>query len=268
MIQGENTPGLQKRLRKFYENLAVYDDECFYYLYPPGQERRTKVLALLSAGSGDVIADLGCGDGSISGKIITKVKAVYGVDLSLTRIRRARKKGLQTACGSVTELPFRGQMFSRLICSEVIEHLPQPKDLLKEVVRILKPEGVAVFTVPLEEYLPRTLADVPAEDLENMDYLELKRKYKLVDDHLHSFTERSFQMLLQEVGLVSVELDYTRKYNLQGEKYYYFLLSLVEKLKKYFGLERGAYILIQLLNGLFYRQLTEKAQLVAKVKRG
>jgi SAM-dependent methyltransferase len=46
------------------------------------------------------------------------------------------------------KLPFRDSSFDIILMSEVLEHLHHPSDCLKEISRILKPEGTLLITVP------------------------------------------------------------------------------------------------------------------------
>ena len=46
------------------------------------------------------------------------------------------------------KIPFPDAEFDYVLCTEVMEHIPEPKDLLKEIHRVLKPRGVLVMTVP------------------------------------------------------------------------------------------------------------------------
>lgn len=45
-------------------------------------------------------------------------------------------------------LPFRDEKFDAVICSEILEHVPDPKLVLGEVFRILRPNGAVLICVP------------------------------------------------------------------------------------------------------------------------
>lgn len=49
----------------------------------------------------------------------------------------------------ITEIPVESGFFDVVLCTEVLEHVPRPVDALKELVRILKPGGKIILTVPL-----------------------------------------------------------------------------------------------------------------------
>jgi SAM-dependent methyltransferase len=62
-----------------------------------------------------------------------------------SRIREANIVLLQA---DVRRTPFRPLHFTKLICTEVLEHLPDPLNAVKEFHRLLKPEGICVIAVP------------------------------------------------------------------------------------------------------------------------
>ncbi|MCR9105444.1 MAG: class I SAM-dependent methyltransferase [Gammaproteobacteria bacterium] len=110
---------------------------------------------------GDLILDLGCGEGRhvISAYVEGDVHAI-GVDLSLDDLKAAKAKfaefdepenrnksfGLSTA--NALQLPFADDTFDKIICSEVLEHIPEYEGALAEIERVLKPGGLFCASVP------------------------------------------------------------------------------------------------------------------------
>lgn len=111
--------------------------------------------------AGDVVLDLGCGEGRhvISAYVEADVHS-FGVDLCLEDLKTTRDKfqdfaqpgnerksfGLSSA--NALQLPFADNTFDKIICSEVLEHIPDYRGALEEIQRVLKPGGLFCASVP------------------------------------------------------------------------------------------------------------------------
>ena len=60
----------------------------------------------------------------------------------------AQSKDYLVSIADINKLPFADASFDCVICSEVLEHIPDHKKALKEMDRILKPQGTLVVSVP------------------------------------------------------------------------------------------------------------------------
>ncbi len=115
----------------------------------------------LNLEDGDRILDLGCGEGrhAISAYLVENVVSV-AVDLSPKDLRTARerfaqfsepdnlKKSLVISVANAERLPFDDETFDKVICSEVLEHIHSYKQVILEINRVLKINGVAAISVP------------------------------------------------------------------------------------------------------------------------
>jgi len=111
------------------------------------------------------------------------------------------------------EIPFDDGTFDVVLCSEVIEHVIYPEQLLAEIRHVLGPGGMLVLTVPLEKQGSyNSLRDIPLEDLAKLDYAVLKQRYHVKNDHLTFFTEDKIMSMLQFGGFVVVAKEYTYDY--------------------------------------------------------
>ena len=100
------------------------------------------------------ILDIGCGTGIIL-KILEEFGTAYGIDLSSEAIGFLRQRDLNfVACADAGQpLPFRNNVFSAITCLDVLEHLDNDLGLLEEMVRICKPEGYIIITLPAFDIL-------------------------------------------------------------------------------------------------------------------
>jgi SAM-dependent methyltransferase len=105
------------------------------------------------------VLDAGCGSGRhLCESFRTPGVDVAGVDLNrddlgkakgfLSLMAKEQKGRWLVAQADITRLPFTDGSFDVVICSEVLEHIEDNKTAVAELVRVLKPEGDLVVTVP------------------------------------------------------------------------------------------------------------------------
>lgn len=109
---------------------------------------------------GQRLLDLGCGEGrhALTAYLKPGVE-VFGVDLSAGDLGTAVERiddmadydpegRVQFLQGDALRLPFADASFDRVICSEVLEHIPNYLSVLEEIDRVLKPGGKLCVSVP------------------------------------------------------------------------------------------------------------------------
>lgn len=152
------------------------------------------------------VADVGCGSGMILCEVLTMKPSWkgYGLDISCAAVnyagRLAEHKKVagrtEFRAGDVSALPYAGGSLDLLIASEVIEHLPDPASVIKELARVLKPGGKLVLTMPVESHTPAHIHSLAsAEELKllcaeaglNILTLESKWHFGYGDDRKHIF---------------------------------------------------------------------------------
>lgn len=110
--------------------------------------RERKIIKFIKKfGRGDRYLDAGCGTGLILRHL---PKNSTGIDINPRNIIKAKKHApnAHVILADLEKLPFKKDSFSTIICTEVIEHQPNPKISLKEVKRVLKKNGVLIGSVP------------------------------------------------------------------------------------------------------------------------
>lgn len=81
---------------------------------------------------------------------ITFCDSIVYVDISfaaLQELKKVHKNGFYVVA-DVTCLPFKSESVSHVVCSEVIEHIENDKDLVMEIERVLESSGSLVITFP------------------------------------------------------------------------------------------------------------------------
>src|SRR5262245_32294191 len=117
-------------------------------------ERVRRIWEFLAPSYSDRVLEVGCGAGHLLAR--TPAGRRFGVDLAHLLLQRARGRlGADAVIvqGDAIELPFPSDMFERVYCSEVLEHLPDPIAALDEIRRVLKRGGIAVLSVPNESLI-------------------------------------------------------------------------------------------------------------------
>jgi len=98
----------------------------------------------MAKGEGRLV-DLGCG----SSRIIQNLEHSVGLDISLKKLNYIKNKVSNLLVkGSIAKLPFKDEVFSRAICSQVVEHIPKESLDLGEFNRVLKNGGRLIIGTP------------------------------------------------------------------------------------------------------------------------
>jgi 2-polyprenyl-3-methyl-5-hydroxy-6-metoxy-1,4-benzoquinol methylase len=128
-------------------------------IWSRGSQRRARerVNWLVAQARGDVL-DVGCSQGITSILCARRGLRVLGIDNEADRIEyanaeRAHKPAevqgrLEFRVGDATALDLPDDYFDTVLLGEVLEHLPDPSAVLREVARVCKPEGQVVITTP------------------------------------------------------------------------------------------------------------------------
>jgi 2-polyprenyl-6-hydroxyphenyl methylase / 3-demethylubiquinone-9 3-methyltransferase len=97
------------------------------------------------------VLDVGCGGGLLSEQFAKLGCAVTGIDQSPPTLAAARehaRSGGLDICyveGRAENLPFPAQQFDVVCCCDVLEHVDQVDDVMRDIARVLKPGGVFFF---------------------------------------------------------------------------------------------------------------------------
>lgn len=106
--------------------------------------------------------DLGCGNGYYTLLIGGELNAqeVYGIDINEVNLKKASSLGIKVFKVDLNsdKLPFPDNYFDLVTALEVIEHLVNPDNMLGEVYRVLRSNGVFILSTPnLASWLNRIL---------------------------------------------------------------------------------------------------------------
>ena len=131
--------------------MLAQDEQHWWYR---GRRRVLRAaIERLPLGPGARLLDAGCGSGRTLDEL-ARYGRVSGVDLSPEAVELARARGhddVQVA--RVEELPFADKTFDVVTCLDVIEHTEDDRATLTELLRVTRPGGLLVTTVPAYQAL-------------------------------------------------------------------------------------------------------------------
>ena len=112
----------------------------------------------------------------------------YGVELSRDGAKEAQRLGLKVKCGTLEQQKYPSNHFDVITLNHVFEHVPNPMRTLRELKRILKPDGRIIIAVPNSRSLARWL---------------FGRFWASLDPprHLSVHTPRTMRIAAQKAGL-------------------------------------------------------------------
>lgn len=103
----------------------------------------------LSNHVGGVLLDVGCGDKPYEVVLGPRVAEYIGLEYKDTYFGSInRLKGRADVIYDGHEFPFQDRRFDTVLCTQVLEHADGPELMLAEIVRVLKPGGRLILTIP------------------------------------------------------------------------------------------------------------------------
>lgn len=107
-------------------------------------------LAYELLGNCKKVLDIGCGVGRFIGKL-NRTSERFGCDVSTTFLDVARRKFPDVDFRLIDphkSLPYKGSFADAVTVLEVIEHVPDPEILIKDLHRVLRRNGVLILSTP------------------------------------------------------------------------------------------------------------------------
>ncbi len=143
----------------------------------------------------DVVLDAGCGDGGNAAFCARLGAHVILADIdpgcvatARTRLQGTGARRIETLVSDCDPIPLPDDLATRIVCTEVLEHVIDPGRLMAELVRVGRPGALYLLTVP----------DPAAERLQQRLAPELCWR---PPNHLRIFEREEFDALVQSAGL-------------------------------------------------------------------
>lgn len=169
--------------------------------------RLARIVQLVGAAAPVNTLDVGCGRGYLLDLLADRgLTGLHGVDV----FDDVRSERWAYSTADVTgRLPFPDAAFECVVAGEIIEHVPDPDGLLRELRRVLRPGGTLVVSTPnMVSWANRVLVPLGVQPLgtETSSEVALGRFLRVlgqgnaVQGHLKVFTWRALGEILQRYG--------------------------------------------------------------------
>jgi 2-polyprenyl-3-methyl-5-hydroxy-6-metoxy-1,4-benzoquinol methylase len=178
---------LRKRYSDDYYQYELHNQDNFFNLIKLGLED-VHFDSFNHNGKGSRrFLDIGCATGLLLNYVREKGWLTKGVEVCKPSVEYARKRfGLNIFLGTLEEAVFPSDSFDVVHFSHVIEHVPEPKKMLLEIRRILKPDGHIIVTTP---------------NVAGSHALFAGGGWRsLIPDHIYLFSQRTLRKLLENTG--------------------------------------------------------------------
>lgn len=153
-----------------------------------------------------IVLDAGCGTGRHLREMIRRPDIkIVGLDkndhqlhearASLQEIPDAQSDNGLVMKADIRKLPFAAASFDCVICSEVLEHIPEQQEALTELVRVLRPQGIIVISVP--RYYPERICWLISPEYHNSD-----------GGHIRMYKKRMLLQMLEDHGIKCWKINY------------------------------------------------------------
>ena len=124
----------------------ISDNLRSQYVY--GDVPRPDLVPLFPS-DGQIIGSIGCGTGVTEQVLVQAGREVHGVDISAPAIEIAKTRLTSARLIAPDErMPFAERSLDGLILADVIEHIPAAWDVLRDFVKMVRPGGWVLISVP------------------------------------------------------------------------------------------------------------------------
>lgn len=226
-IDFRHIPGFNlEKLKDYYEKKAIEGPTIINLTFKSPvlykrisyATRVDKIMEMLNLCPKDKVLEVGCGEGYYTKQIGAITSNLIATDISQNYLIKAKSYNSHQingyVCCPVEKLPFADNSFNKVLMSEVIEHLSDWEKGVKEIWRVLKPDGNLVVATPNKHSYLNFLCHLKT----------IIKNEPFTKEHIKEFSRKELESLLQKYFIIE-RFSYTNYFPvlLPG-----FLLKIVE----------------------------------------
>lgn len=172
-----------------------------YYKHASGLVKIRSVLSERLEKGGQKVLDAGSGDGKIGLELAKLGNQVTCFDVNAEGLGEAKKAGLDVVTGDLeSEWPFAGESFDAVLLLDVLEHLVNPLEALKEAKKVLKKDGEIYIAFPNHFDLRQRLETLFGKGQVHWSHKKYKQP-SWIYGHVRFFTLDDLLAMISEAGL-------------------------------------------------------------------
>lgn len=145
-----------KQLSALSCRLAQWTGKSKYKIHPKHLIKTEEPNYIRIIRGSDIVLDLGCGNGLHSIKFTEYCKKIICIDYNKEQLNIGKNISRDQKIRNIyfytinleSHLSFKTNYFDKILCLDVLEHLNNREQMLCEIYRILKPNGIVFLTVP------------------------------------------------------------------------------------------------------------------------
>jgi SAM-dependent methyltransferase len=115
--------------------------------------RAKRISQIMNSLGKNIMWEVGSGDGNVAISLRDRNQVVIGIEPLCSGAAVTSMAGIRTYLGTLDSLELPSESIEVIGAFDVLEHIERPEELLKEIYRVLKPDGIFLMTVPAHQWL-------------------------------------------------------------------------------------------------------------------
>lgn len=253
----------KRAVKEFYDRIAAeYHKQRYVSAATVSSygmlRRRNAVMRLIDSArtDGKRLLDVGCGAGSYAPELVRRGHDVYCIDISFKMVKEAKRLLLQEGVaqrahfcqGDVERLSFPPNMFDVIIAAGVLEYLETDDKAVKELYRVVKPNGVVIVTLNNSWSFGNFIRAITLMPVKNLISGYFPDRVSCSNFRTRTHSPKQFINYMRSCGFSLVIGEFCNlaiiPYNFRLPRAYFYLSEILENTLKCLGLGLtfGAYV--------------------------